>query len=118
MTKNDEALVDEIRAVLANAARGKGPRPHFLTSYQILNRLPQSMRLQLISEHGSPGAGAQTHHSAVSVVAGCLQKMGGEIERMYLDARGVTFDVEGAPVFAGYPVVGLYRLREVDPDAT
>ncbi|WP_437568288.1 hypothetical protein [Sorangium sp. So ce542] len=118
MAKNDEVLIDEIRAALANAAKGRGSRPHFLTSYQILNRLSQSTKLRLISEHGSPGAGAQTYHSAASVIAGCLQKMGGEVERMYLDARGAAFDVDGAPVSAGYPVVGLYRLREVDPDAT
>ncbi|MDC3956241.1 hypothetical protein KEG38_20435 [Polyangium jinanense] len=118
MAARDNELLDEIRAVLANAAKGKGPVPQFLTSFQILNRLPATTREWLITEYGRPGEGAKAHFAAASAIAASLKKLGGEVDVMYIDARGVSFDVGGEQVRSGYPLCGLYRLRQTEPEIT
>ncbi len=35
-------IVDAVREVLENASTGKGENPHYLTAYQILDRLPEA----------------------------------------------------------------------------
>jgi len=40
-------IVDDVRTVLADARRGKGDRPNYLTAFQILDRLPEPLRARL-----------------------------------------------------------------------
>lgn len=46
-------IIDDVRTVLKSAAKGKGSKPNFLTAYQILDRLPDPLRTQLIAERGT-----------------------------------------------------------------
>lgn len=111
-------VVEEVRAVLAAANRGKGHAPHFLTAYQILERLPHALRDQLISERGMPGEKAGVYHAAASVVKDALlHQLRSEIEIAYFDNVGASFDVAGSSVRGGYPVCGLYRLIEGEQNA-
>lgn len=103
-------LSDDFRDVLRDAAKGKGPEPHFVTAYQILDRLPRQRRDELVTTHGGFGRGAGTNFGAAGAVADALKSMP-DVETSNLDTRGVSFDVQGAVVAAGYAVVGLYRLR-------
>jgi len=114
MSVATDRIVEAVRAVLQQAAHGKGSRPHFVTTYQILERVPAELREELVAEYGAPGQGAGKHYTAASRVAGVVRGMG-EVEVRYLDARGLVFDQEededDASVRSGYPVIGIYRLK-------
>ena len=103
-------LTDDIRIVLGEAAKGKGPEPHFVTAHQILDRLPRQRREELVATYGGFGRGAGTNFGAASALADALKSMA-DVETSYLDTKGVSFGVEGAIVAAGYAVVGIDRLR-------
>lgn len=108
-------IVEDVRKVLEAANKGKGRHPQFLTAYQILNRLPQETRERLITERSLPGKGAGVHHAAASVVMHAIRQLGSEVDVEYFDNVGISFEVGGASIVAGYPVCGLYRLRREDP---
>lgn len=80
-------LIDDIRVVLREAAKGKGPEPHFVTAYQILDRLPVQRRDELVATYGGFGRGAGTNFGAASALADALKNMG-DVETSYLDTRG------------------------------
>ena len=63
------ALSDEIRAVLEQAASGRGAHPHFISAYQILARLEPASRAQLIKDHGPVGKGVGSNRSAATAIA-------------------------------------------------
>jgi hypothetical protein len=111
-----QQLLDEIRAVLKRANKGRGMRPKFIAAYQILDRLKRQRREELIRRYARPGQGAQKHFSAASIVARVADKgvRDGEFESAYVDTRSLFFAVRGvltSPVKAGYGVCRLYRLR-------
>lgn len=104
-------IADDVRRALREASKGKGTRPQLLTAYQILDRIPQ--RDQLIRERGMPGREAGVHHAAASVVRDSIRyDLKNEVEVEYFDNVGVVFEVGGNHVRAGFPVCGLYRLRD------
>jgi hypothetical protein len=102
-------IASNVQRVLQKARKGKGTERPFLTAYQILNRLPKALRLQIITERKRPGKGAQVHFAAASLVSKAAAGLPG-VEITYLDTRGLGFHVDGALVAAGYGVCGLYRL--------
>lgn len=104
-----DVLATAVLDVLAQAAKGKGTHPHYLTAYQILKRLPDDLRVALVAEYGEPGRGAGKKFTAVSRVAQVARDVA---EYDYLDARGLAFELdEGEEIAAGYPVIGVYRAR-------
>jgi hypothetical protein len=105
----DVVVVRAIRGVLERAAKGKGLHSHYVTSYQIIDRLPKGMRVGLIEKHGKAGRGAGSHASAAKHVAKLLDGMAG-IDVEYFDTRGVAFRLGPEQVKAGFSVCGLYRL--------
>src|SRR4051794_26669912 len=102
-------IVDDVKLVLAGARRGKGERPNFLTAYQILNRLPESVRAILVSERSSGGTGAGVHFAAPSVVSKAARLIPG-VEIEYLDSVGLSAVIGTATVTPSNEVCGLYRL--------
>ena len=108
-------IVQDVRKVLETARKGKGSDPQFLTAYQILNRLPQETRGRLITERSMPGKGAGVHQAAASVVMHAIRQIGSEVDVEYFDNSGISFEVAGERITAGYPVCGLYRLRREHP---
>lgn len=104
-------LVEQVRHVLEEARRGKGDEPWFVTSYQILARLPRPMRDWLVARHGRPGEGSGHHHSAAQQVAHIAARMVGEENKAYLDSGNVLFDVKlGEPIRAGFELCAIFRL--------
>jgi hypothetical protein len=102
-------IVNEVRAVLAAAAPGKGTQPSFLTAYQILERLDVALRTRLIQERTHGGKGAGVGYSAPSVVADAAQMVPGVVVG-FLDTAGLGISVDGQPVKPSYSVCGIYRL--------
>jgi Fe-S oxidoreductase len=104
-------VVDDVRSVLREANRGKGPTPNFLTSYQILDRLPEAIRDRLIRERTLGGRGAGVSYSAASVVSDAAEMLRTEgIEIVYLDSAGISMSVAGQAVQPGAAVCGAFRL--------
>jgi hypothetical protein len=111
MTISDSQLAPAILDVLAHTDTGKGRDPHYLTAYQILRRLPDTLRAELIAAYGEPGKGNGRHFTAVSRVAQVARSVA---EYEYLDAQGLTFEFgegEDDDALSGYPVIGVYRKR-------
>jgi hypothetical protein len=102
-------ITDQVRTVLLNAHTGKGTERTFLTAYQILERLPDTVRTTLISERQLGGKGTGVTYAAPSVVSDAAERIPG-IEIAYLDTQGIKLEVAGQTLTAGYPVCGLYRL--------
>jgi hypothetical protein len=103
-------IVEEVRAVLLNARRGDWERPNFLTTYQILERLPAAMRDQLIAERTMGGRGSGVNYSAVTVVAQAAALIAGVVTE-YLDTVGLSAQVAGQPVSPGFEVCAVFRLE-------
>lgn len=101
-------IVDDVRAVLAAAHRGKGDRPNYLTAFQILDRLPELLRARLVGERTAGGGGAGTVFAGPSVVSRAARMAGAEVE--YLDSVGISVQVAGVPVTPSYEVCAVYRL--------
>ncbi len=109
-----DRITEAVRAALREAASGKGAHPHFLTTYQLLDRFPETLRKELVDAYGEYGQGAGKHYTAASRVAAVLRGLKDEVDVEYLDARGLAFDQESddeGEVRSGYPVIGIYRLK-------
>lgn len=102
----------EVLAVLRVAATGRGDLPRFLTSYQILARLPEATRERLLAERGNAGQhGGQSYGPATVVAkAGELLKAERLARLEYLDGSGVTFTIAGQPdAPAAFEICALFQ---------
>ncbi len=90
-------IKSEVLTVLRAAARGKGSTPGFLTSYQILSKLPEALRTRLQAEIGDAGEGNGKHYTAASAVAQACEQLhrDGHARKEYWDTSGATFKIEG-----------------------
>lgn len=87
------------------------PKGHYVTSIQILNRIPSSIRTKLISSRGRPGANSGRYYTPatdVAKAADMLEKMG-KAEKTWLDTKDLRLECEGDVVKAGNPSCALYR---------
>ncbi|KYF90510.1 hypothetical protein BE20_08190 [Sorangium cellulosum] len=101
-----------VREVLETAHRGRGQQPHYLTAYQIVERLREPARSELITKYGRGGKRAGSADTASSIISQVLaNELSAEVDVAYLDTRDVWFSIADELVEAGYPVVALYRLR-------
>lgn len=102
----------DVHRIIAKAKKGKGPKPHWLTAYQILARLDAKTRQQLITERGRAGKGSGSHFAAASVVMAACRRLARRklVEIDYLDAVGARFLIGGASVEPGNKVCGIYRV--------
>ncbi len=105
-------IVDEVRAILEQAARGKSPTTKYLTAYQILDRLPSDRYDQLVNQRGRGGKGEGVYYAATSVVAKAAEMVcndsDGDID--YIDTGGLKVEIKDQIVEPSYEVCGLYRL--------
>jgi hypothetical protein len=101
-------ILGDVRSVLLNAGTGKGANRTGMTSYQILEALPQPVRDQLITERGRPGRGCGRRYSAASVVAQAARKLGATAT--FDDTRSTSCEVAGANVASGHEVSARFRL--------
>ena len=102
-------IVREVETVLRNANQGKGSSPCWLTAYQILHRLPNTLRDQIIAERLIGGTGTGVHYAAPSVVSDAAEMVRG-IQIDFLDCENLTVSIDGNLRTPGYPVCGLYRV--------
>jgi len=101
-----------IRQLLAEASKGKGRFPQFVTGYQLFRRMPSSLRKRLISASAPPGKGAGKHYSAASIIATTCKRLKNELDQDYLDTRDLVFQTRTIrDALGGSPVCGVYRLR-------
>lgn len=108
-------ILDPVRIVLQSAAHGKSDQPWMLASYQVLDRLPEEIRNQLIEEQGGAGGGSGSNRSAAHVVAQALEMLERrqEATATYIDTEGVQFRVAGEWIQGGYGAIcKLYRYVE------
>ena len=104
-------IIDDVRDVLLQAHQEKGSRPHYLTAYQILDRLPENLRSQLIEERTLGGKDTGEHYSAASLVSDATELLKPNIEIDYIDTEGLSINIAGTLVNPGYEVCGLYRIQ-------
>jgi len=98
-----EAALGDVQEMTNNRGRA------FLTAYQILDRLSQQTKDQLIVERGAPGKGAGIYYSAASVVSDAAEKIHG-IEIVFLDTSDIKILLNEEDITPGNRYVGLYRL--------
>ena len=95
-----------VEAVLIAADRS-------LTTYEILNRLPDNLLQQIISERGMPGLGSGNSYSAASLVTDSVEGLLPSLEapyRVYKQGQAV-FTVAGQEIRPGNSAIALYRLN-------
>jgi transcriptional regulator with XRE-family HTH domain len=109
----EDFLRYEVRRVLIGATDGKGTEPGFLTSYQILERLRPDLRDKLIETRGGVGAGSGASFSPTRDIGIAIDAMGDEVEKRYIDARGMSFRVADEMVTSGYPLISIYRIKTI-----
>jgi hypothetical protein len=102
-------IVEEVRQVLLAAHRGKSNTPQLLTAYQILDRLPATVRDRLIRERTSGGREVGTTFAAPTLVSQAARMIRG-IQVEYMDSIGMSVQVAGQPIVPSYEICGLYRL--------
>lgn len=119
MPVDEQELSKAILAVLERAAKGRASatserKPHYLTAYQILRRLPDTHHQALLNEYGEPGKKAGRHFTAVSRIAQIARTIA---DYDYMDAAELEFKFDEGEdhVAGGSRVVGLYRLRRPPP---
>ena len=107
-----QELENDILNILNSASTGKGFEHGYLTSYQILIRLPQYLQQKLKDMHGDfAGRGAGEHFSPVTRVAQVASQMN-SVEQGYLDTKGLSFDVgQDEEVSAGFNLCAIFRLK-------
>lgn len=86
---------------------------NYLSPYQILERLPISMKAELISHYGKPGRGAGHNFSGVSRISQMTRKLcdNGICEFIYINSDNLYFEVAGDHYQAGSPACACYRIR-------
>src|SRR5689334_22305869 len=110
-------IVDEVRQVLSRAIDANRYGRSYLTAYQILDRLPTSVRDRLIAERTPGGQGAGVSYAATSVVSDAAELLP-DVEIMAVESGGMTLQVAGQGITPGAPAVGLYRLKQTASQAT
>ena len=106
-------ILPDVLTVLQDAKDGDG-NPMFITSYQVLERLPKPSRDQILAERPRPGAGTGAYFSADTVTAQALDMhvKRSAAEKEWLDSREFTISVGGKEVQPGNPQTALYRLKK------
>jgi len=98
---------------VSSAYRGKRSTPAWVTAYNVLNRLDGKVYTRLVADHGEPGKGAGSHHSAAQVVKQALQMLvkSEEVIVDYIDASDENwYDVHGVKIQPGNVTVGIYKF--------
>ena len=100
----------DIRPAVEEVLRSTG---NSLASYQILDRLPESLRDQIIAERGMPGAGQGNRYSAASLVTDAVELLLPSMDapyRVYLEMGDMTFTVAGQTIKLGNNAIAFYKL--------
>lgn len=101
--------------VLRSAMHGKNAEPGWVTAYQVLNRLPEALRADLVREHGGYGGrsnDAERGTGAANAVMRVLRDHP-NVEVSYFDAwQDSQFAVgEGTWIQPGNVTCAIYRWR-------
>jgi hypothetical protein len=110
-------IADEVREVLLRAPEAKSHGRRFLTTYQILDRLPPATRDRLIAERKLGGRGSGVYYAATGVVSDAAGRLPG-VEIVTVDSKGLTIQVAGQTIVPGFGSSSLYRLKNVRKPAS
>jgi hypothetical protein len=103
-------LSQPIIEVLKGASAGKGTERGFLTGYQILKRLSQSLQDQLRTAYGDAGRHGGQYFGPATRVSQVAAEIP-DVEQRYLDTRGLQFDVgQSEDVAASFELCAIFRL--------
>ena len=108
-----EEILDQVRVIVSSAYRGKRSTPAWVTAYNVLNRLDGKVYTRLVDDHGEPGQGAGSHHSAAQVVKQALLMLAKNDEVIvdYIDAGNENwYEVHGTKIKPGNVTVGIYKF--------
>jgi hypothetical protein len=100
-----------VRKVLREAKSNHGELC-FLTAYQILDRLPKTIKARLIRERMLGGKGTGKRYAAASVVADAAELLGKEVEVRYLDTDRLSLVVNKQIVEPSAVQCAIFRLTE------
>lgn len=110
-----QAILSKVQTVLKNATKREKGKNSFLTAYQILSALPETIRKRLIRQYGFGGKGAGQVPSAPQIVSEAAERVP-DVEIMYLDTRCVSFVVDSGTtkrvVNPSGRYCGLFRLPD------
>jgi len=84
----------------------------YLTAYQILLRLPETMRKRLVTERGKPGKNSGSSYSAASVVETACRLLP-NIEIAYLNTDNLLISSDAGNIAPGNQICGTYKVRSV-----
>ncbi len=101
----------EISVALQSARTGKGVDPHFLTAYQILQKIPGPIRKALIDTQRTDtvGKGAGEYSTAASAIGKIAGRIQGVDCSAYIVTTGMWFRFGKTHVQAGNGVARIYR---------
>ena len=108
-------IKDDVLKVLNDAQKRHGKHQVFLTSYQILDLLPDSIKKRLIDERGlgGEGSGKKTGHVVVapSIVMKAALMLRPTVEVAYLETTTIGLFVDGKTVTPSSTRCGLFRVK-------
>jgi hypothetical protein len=114
----DKKKLDEkVLEILHQGAYGRGNRPHGMTVYQVLDRMPDGWFNEL-TENGKHVGGKGGGDSAKMVGTQHIQRSlarladGPFVDFFQVDAKGMSFAIKGKPVQPSYEVTTFYYLLE------
>jgi len=107
-----EEILDEVRAIMAKARNGSNGAHLYISSYNVLSRISALGYATLVADHGPPGKGAGSHHSAAQVVKNALKMLSNndEVEIIYAHSNGENwYEIHGEKIQPGNATIGMYR---------
>jgi hypothetical protein len=108
-------IKNEVLNVLTEAEKRHGKHPVFLTSYQILDLLPDAIKKRLIDERGlgGEGSGKKTGQvvAAPSIVMKAALMLRPTVEVAYLETTTIGLFVDGKTVTPSSTRCGLFRIK-------
>jgi hypothetical protein len=101
----------EVFAVLARATKAaESGGLAALSAYQILARLPRTVRAQIATAGRSRSVGPPDYSSSVTHIRHAIRRLGDQVEIGWIDARGIHFEVAGDLIQPRGRVCAIYKL--------
>lgn len=106
-------LEEAVRDVLKKASKGKGQTPRMLTTYQILNRIPFDVRMELFDKYVKKvGKNSKAYFTSASRIGKVASSMK-DVQVEYIDTKELVFELWDGLIFKpGNRVCGLYQLKK------
>jgi len=109
-------LASAVIEVIRTAMHGKNTKPGWVTAYQVLNRLPEALRAELVRDTGGYGGRANDADRGAGAANAVMRVLRDHpnVEVSYFDAwHDAQFAVgEGTWIQPGNVTCAIYRWRD------